>query len=99
MASMMLTHSWLKCTDTPLFPMSAFTCLQTSNIKVFKRDEASSCALTDLETGSYTYILYDIKLFTKHYICMNPKVNNRSFDKMVCQPTVTFDCPFFHRND
>jgi len=97
MASMMLTYSWLKFTDTPLFPMSAVTCLQTSKIKVFKLDEASSCALTDLVTRCY--ILYDIKLFTKHYICMNPKVNNRSFDKMVCQPIVTFDCPFCHRND
>lgn len=44
MASMMLIHSWLKFNDTPLFPMSAVTCLQTSNIEVFKRDESSSCA-------------------------------------------------------
>ena len=51
MASMMLTHSWLKFTDTPLFPMSAVTCLQTSSIDVFKRDKSSSCAFTNLETS------------------------------------------------
>ena len=73
MASMMLIYSWLKFTDTALFPMNAVTCLQTSNIKVFKWDESSSCAFTNLETRWYRYILYDMKLFTKHYICMNPK--------------------------
>jgi len=97
-ANMMLIYSWSKFTDTALFAMSAVTCLHTSNIKVFKWDESSSCAFTNLETRWYRYILHEIKLFIKHYICMNPKVINRSFDTMVCQPTVTFDYPFCHRN-
>jgi len=43
MASMMLTHSWLKFTDMPLFTMFIVTCIQTSNIDSSKPEGLSPC--------------------------------------------------------
>jgi hypothetical protein len=44
MASWMLTHSWLKFTDTLLFTVCLITEIQTPNVKVFNPEESSPCA-------------------------------------------------------
>ena len=45
MASMMLTHSWLKFTDMPPFTIFRVTCIQISNIDISKPEGLSPCTV------------------------------------------------------